>query len=166
MVQLIDVYPAEKSAQSAVTAGVYLRTSEGPSPQLRRKVECVWHIYNEIMAHHQEAALKTVRSRLSPVEWIFFGLVIHALRRHYDVPDIARLLGELRVHIRKNESNIRSNSNVMRNLYKWLTSVPRPRRRDLEVEDDEMENDHADYLGTVGKATGDRPSTRAARSKK
>lgn len=147
LIYLVESWPKERYGLSATHLNPWIKNPNPVEEHLKRKVDKVFNIYVEILHRYKHLAIDSVKKRLAPVEFSFIGLVIHTLRAYYSVPDLAAIIGKMRIWIRQKDQNIRSNTFICKELYNWLSIQPRrikeSRPRDSDEEEEQYQRKRA-----------------------
>jgi len=158
-------------ATSAKKLGTWLTRIDGPPPNFKRQVEdCLREFYTIASDGNLNAPFKTVKERVSPVEFVFIGVLIFVLSEYsmeYKSTEILRL----RSTVRKEHKDRRFNTRVQLTLWNFIedakkratsaTSAVTGKKRKKGADDD----DDDDYRSAPVRSVGPGPSTRTKKAK-
>ncbi|KAF7301740.1 hypothetical protein MIND_00739600 [Mycena indigotica] len=111
LVYCAEQYPSEE-VPTAAKITKWISRTDAPSPEFRSDIKSVLDDYTRIA---EEPHLKSVafsnKQRISPIEFVFIGVLLYVIRRFAD-REKAACIQFLRKTIRKRFTDIRMNSNV------------------------------------------------------
>ncbi|KAF9567353.1 hypothetical protein CPC08DRAFT_703258 [Agrocybe pediades] len=173
MVYCCDNYPKE-TLPNAKNLEKWLSREDKPPKQFQQDMDDVLRgLWVLATTSEYDAALK-MPQRISPVEFIFIGVVLYVLRKHtYEVK--ARAIFSLRTAIREEFKDIRNNSSVGRAMWMHIQSLvarpneplkpnyanlPPAKRKRVAADDQDDDEFRPVPIKSVGKA----PKTRAKKA--
>ncbi|ODN80489.1 hypothetical protein, variant [Cryptococcus amylolentus CBS 6039] len=103
----------------------FLERPDEPNDAFKAKVELALAIWVKIGQEFGQTAFHTVSSRVSPVESMFIPYVIFTHAAHLTIPQLAKVIGNLRVEIHtKHHGNVLTNAKTAQTFSDWLLKTP------------------------------------------
>ncbi|KLO14629.1 hypothetical protein SCHPADRAFT_850808 [Schizopora paradoxa] len=162
--------PQHADATSAKKLGTWLTRIDGPPPNFKKQIEdCLREFYTIASDETLSAPFKTVKERVSPIEFVFIGVLIYVLS-DYNSQFKSSEIQKLRLTVRKEHKDRRFNTRVQSTLWNFIDEAKKratgtvgivamkKRKKGADEEDD-------DYRSAPVKAVGPAPTTRTKKVK-
>lgn len=157
----------DRSEPTSVKLNAWLNRVDPPSQKFKEEIEDVLKRYWEIATNEKlRHGLTDKKTKVSPVEFAFIGVLIYILR-YCDDETIADEISNMRKEVRAQHVDIRANAKLFNSLWNFIDKVKtkhsnksnggtkKRRRGDMDIDDDD------DYRATPIKSLGIGLKTRA-----
>ncbi|KAK8844614.1 hypothetical protein IAR55_006461 [Kwoniella newhampshirensis] len=127
---------------TATSQKAFLSRADGPELGFKRRVEMALGLFVNMATNHYDAAFKTTKKRLAPVEFWFIAYLIYLRMGNVSLQRLAVIVGEIRETIHAQYANrVFANKQVMGTIREMINAVPKKRTLNEVPAAEEYEGD-------------------------